>query len=255
MPPLAQHLMLRLRDDRVLVPSVRSRRVLATTVLRLAREVRLLAFRAADTHLHLAVACGRREAGELARRLEIGLQQRLGLEVGFAPAHLEPIQRQRHLRNTFTYVLRQEQRHGLASDPYHEASNLPDLLALRILGTWTAAHVRALLPRVGRADLLGFFGDPDLEDETVSLDLLPEAAAAAAGLTELSGRSAEVVAARRAAVQAAGLRLTARELAALLGIGERTVKRLRAQPAPEELAEAVELQLRLRRPAAAPSPE
>ena len=77
--------MLCLREDRVIAVDLAARRTLARTVLKAGRSRGLLAFRAADTHLHLQVACGRPEAGELARRLEIALVRALRLAVGFAP--------------------------------------------------------------------------------------------------------------------------------------------------------------------------
>ncbi|MBI4706067.1 MAG: hypothetical protein HY744_33655, partial [Deltaproteobacteria bacterium] len=49
--------MLRLRDGRVLTQSVAERRVLARVVLTCSRDLPLRAFRAADTHLHLLLAC------------------------------------------------------------------------------------------------------------------------------------------------------------------------------------------------------
>ena len=78
--------MLRLRDGRVIAVDLGAQRTLARTVLKAGRSRGQLAFRAADTHLHLQVACDRPEAGELARRLEIALVRSLRLAVGFAPA-------------------------------------------------------------------------------------------------------------------------------------------------------------------------
>jgi len=84
MPPLAHHLMLRLRDDRVIAPTTAARRTLAGVVLGLGREPGLLAFSGADTHVHLLVACDRAASGQLARRAEISLTRRLAPGVGFS---------------------------------------------------------------------------------------------------------------------------------------------------------------------------
>ena len=54
---LGHHIMLRLDDSRVIAPVVEDRRAMARAVLKAGRPFRLLAFRAADTHLHLEVAC------------------------------------------------------------------------------------------------------------------------------------------------------------------------------------------------------
>ena len=58
MPPLAHHLMLRLRDDRVIAATTAARRTLAGVVLGVGRELGLLAFSGADTHVHRLAACG-----------------------------------------------------------------------------------------------------------------------------------------------------------------------------------------------------
>ena len=246
MPAIAHHLMLRLADGRVIARDAAARRGLARATLRIAHPLPLLAFRAADTHLHLLVACKRAAAGELARRVEIGLRQRLGLEVPFAPAHIEPVAGQRHLRNAFFYVLRQEERHRLGGDPLHDASNLPDLLGLRVTGTWTAAHVRARLPRVTRGRLAALLGarapDAPIEDWRT----LADAAAAAVAMPALEGSTAVVTQARRAAARVAAKHLRATELAAQLGVSARTARRLRTQPPDPRLASAVAGQLGLR---------
>lgn len=62
------------------------------------------------------MACGRDEAGQLARRLEISLAQKLSLEVRFVPAHFKAVDDGRHLR-AFIYVLEQNAHHGLEWDP------------------------------------------------------------------------------------------------------------------------------------------
>lgn len=251
MSALAQHIVLRLRDSRVIARSRAERRKLARIILDRCRGWALLAFRAADTHIHLLVACNRPAGAELARRIEISLKRQLGHEIGFAPAYLEPIRDQRHLSNAFYYVLRQEQRHGLNSDPFHDGSNLVDLLGLRSCGLYTAKHVRALLPRVRRADLLELVGVGSL-DQPVELTLhgLAAATAAAAALPDLAERSPHATEARRAAVALAGRAFSGRRLAPALHTSERTVKRLRRQKPCDELVRAIRLQHRLRATAA-----
>ena len=256
MSALGHHLMLRLRDGRVVAPTVAARRLLARTVLGLGAgaNVRLLAFRAADTHVHLLAACGAPQATELARRVEIALTLALRPGVGFAHAHVRPIEGQAHLRNALRYVLRQEQHHGTDLDPRHEASNLPDLLGLRLVGAYTAQNVRTLLPRMRRDALLEcldpsdgglarLLAAPELPPAEHLAPGLPEAAAAATALPDLDGRSTEVVAARHAAVHAVGVSAKLTSIADALSVTCRTVSRLRSEPAPPRLVRAVALQL------------
>jgi hypothetical protein len=245
--PLGFHVMLRLRDDRVIATSTWMRRRLARVVLEQCADFGLLAFRAADTHLHLEVACARAAAGELARRIEIALGRCLRLGGPFAPAHVRAIESQRHLQNTFHYILGQDARHGLSSDPLFEASNVPDLLGARLLGGYTLANVRAHLPRVRAHDL-----PLELPDSPAhrSLAQLADAAAAAACLGELHGKSQAVRDARCAALALANGRASVAELASLLAITAPTVRHLRAVPARPELVRAIERQLRLRQPRA-----
>lgn len=244
MSTLAHHFMLRCRDDRVLTPSVGTRRALARVVLAQGRGAGLLAFRAADTHLHVLSAVGRPEAGELGRRLSLALGRVLALPVGFEPVRIVPVLDQRHLSNAFHYILGQDQHHGFGHDPTHDASNLPDLLGLRVIGVFTADSVRNHLPRVNRTSLLAHLGaDPQACSEPLAA--LADAAAAAVGLHLLVGREPLVVAARRAAVIAAGATPIS-EVAELLSLPLRTTQRLRCEGAPPELVRAVRLQLGLR---------
>jgi hypothetical protein len=158
-----------------------------------------------------------------------------------------PVRDQRHLRNTFRYVLRQEERHGIALDPLHEASNLPDLLRLRVIGAESQGWVRALLPRVDDALLRSMFGDPELDREPTAQEvegLLAAAAAAAVGLASCDGRTPWAVHARRAAVHAG--ELSVGRSARALGIGASTARRLKRETPREDLVAAIRLQMRLR---------
>lgn len=246
MPPLAHQIILRLRDDRVLAPTIAARRALAGAVARAGQPFPLLVFRAADTHLHLVALCPAPEATELGRRVAIALVRALALPIGFNPVQVRPVTDQAHLRRLFFYVLGQEQHHGTDLDPFHDASNLPDLLGMRLLARHTLGTVRAALPRLRRADLLKPLRIAALPEEPASWELLAEAAAAAGGLPALSGRTAEVVAARRAAVHAAREAMTAADAARLLGVSERAITRLRAEETDKDLVLAVRRQLAVR---------
>ena len=149
------------------------------------------------------------------------------------------------LYNTFTYILQQDRRHGLDLDPFRDASNLPDLLGLRLLGRYTAALVRRHLPRIRRSQLLEYLGLPDLAPAEAPLDLLVPATAAAVGRLELEGRTRDVTDARRAVIEIAGTCLGHTRIARLLGITRRSVYRIRTRPLDAGLVSAIRLQVAL----------
>ncbi len=245
--PIAYHMTTRLRDDRVIAPTVAQRRTLASIVFRQARKERLLAFSAPDTHMHILVANGRTAAGKLAHRVEVAVKRRLQLEVGFSQAEFEPVRDQSHLRNAFIYIMRQYQRHGVQSDPCHEASNLPDLLGIRITGQFTVAHVRLLLPRIQRLDLLPYLGVDDPREGALPPPAhVTEAAAAAVGLPALLGSTRMVVEARVAVVKMLRGVVPGNETARLLGISPRSVRRMTRQKVDDRIHEAVRQQMLLR---------
>jgi hypothetical protein len=84
----------------------------------------------------------------------------------------------------------------------------------------------------------------------LSLAPLEDAAAAAFALPNLRGRTADVVAARRAALAVARDRARPGDAAAALGLSERTARHMlkRKGDVPRALVRAVHLQLALRQP-------
>ena len=245
MSAMGQHIFIRRRDDRVIAPSTREQRILARTVLSKGKDFGLLAFSVADTHLHLENMGPREESMEMARRIELSLGRKLANDPRFVKASLEDITDQYHLINTFTYILKQDRRHGLSLDPLRDASNLPDLLGLRLLGQYTATRVRQHLPRIQRAQLLECLGVQNLVPADGPPEHLIPAAAAAIGRSRLKGCSAEVTAARRAVIEIAGRSLGCIKLASLLGLHRTTVFRIKARPVDAKLVEAVRLQVAL----------
>ncbi len=270
--PLGFHLSLRLADDRVIAPSAEARREVAAAVLKVGREAELLAFGLADTHLHLLAACDRGAAGRLAWRVELSVQARLRPKVGFDPPRWWPVRDQRHLGRAFPYVLSQDH-HGAFRDPFRDGTNLPDLLGLRLIGRYTASNVRRRLPRVGREELVALLegpreggddggreaggaaflgwpsegsGEGSTESGGAGAEVVADAAAAAACLGSLAGRTAPVVAARRAAVHAADDTVAASELAAALGVSARSLRRLAAESPDPALVAAIRGQIALR---------
>lgn len=226
--PFAHHLVLRLKNDRVIAPGLEERRQLARIVLEQGTGQALMAFGLPDNHLHLEVVAERGPALQLARRVGITVTKRLGLRTGFATAHPEPVFTMRHLRRTFRYVLCQGTRHRLENDPDREGTNLPDLLGMRPIGAYTAAVVRCWLPRLRREKLLEWSHAGPLPTPVFSLDHLWEAALAASAGRDLRRTSEETRRIRCALVHLSGAGTPANELARRLGVGVRTVVRLRA---------------------------
>ncbi len=241
MTALAHHVMLKLRDKRVIAPTVEARRRLARSILVRADEFDVVAFRAADNHVHILALCARPAAGELARRVELSLRQ----PSPFLPAHIKPVGDQGYLYTCFDYILDQERHHEIELDPLHEASALPDLLGLRAVSSGIVGRVKSFLPRVKRGALLAHLGNPELEVDIELWSRLPESAAAALALESLEGRSAQQVLARTAAVHAA-LELGPTRTSRLLGISRMTAHRLRGRTVRPELVRAVRRQLALR---------
>jgi hypothetical protein len=248
MHELGHHVVLNLRGRRLLAPTAPARRELARIVIERGRGHGLLAFAAPDTHLHLVTTAGRSEAGELARSVAYAIQRRLRPGAAFERSWLEGITSHGHLHRTALYALRQHERHRVREDPHRDASLLPDLLGLRVLGTDLVATVEEALPRLHEGELLAAagWGELDLGAWVESTVGLADAAAAAAGRAHLEGGRGEAAAARRAAV-AVGLELTEpAEVSRLLGLTDRAVRKLRAEAPDPPLVRAIRRQLALR---------
>lgn len=238
------HLTMRLCDDHPIARTAGELRRAARLIYRHGEGFGLLAFRIADTHLHVLLATNRVGAGRFARYVQSSLRQALRLPVGFERARIRPIRNPRHLIHSLRYVLRQEMHHASDFDPAHDGSSLPELLGMRRIGGDAAARrVRLALPRLRFATILEWAGAPTLN---VALDwaLLPEAAAAALGLPDLAGSSCAERQARCAASQLSAS--SSAQLAVLLGVGRRAIQRFRHLERDATLLRAVELQLRWR---------
>jgi len=246
MKVIGYHVTHRLTQDIPLVTSDADRRALARSVLTIARPFQLLAFRWADTHGHSEVIGDRADVSEFARRAEIGIQRRLAPGVPFQPAHLKPIHDLHHLENTFWYVLTQDEHHGIGNDPFHEGSNVPDLLRMRGVGASSCATVAEFLARVQRSDILEAvrLEDPD-GAEFVDGDIA-DAAAAAMGIASLTGHSKRVRMARAAAVHLCREHLTTGEIADRLRVDRKTIQRMSAHEPNRALVQAVQQQLTMR---------
>ena len=248
MPDLGHHLILKLQGRRLLAPTAEARRQLARIVVELGRSRGLLAFGAPDNHMHVVTLASRSGAGELARVLGYSIQRRLTPGVAFERSWIEGLSHQGHLHNTALYALGQHARHRVREDPLREASLLPDLLGLRVLGADLLTRLQETLPRLDERDLLeaaGWHGR-DLGAWVERIDGLADAAAAAAGVRDLKTRVPGAMEARRAAL-AVGLELAGRpEVLEALGMGDRTARDLRRRPRDPHLEVAIKRQLALR---------
>ena len=244
---LGYHVVCRLRDSRVIAPSNHERCVLARVVLEQCQGARLLAFNAPDNHLHIQHCEDRATSGRLTQRVQTALKRRLGLPVGFATAQHEPIKHNGHRAKAFDYIFGQQPRHGLSWDPPREASNLPDLLGLRIIGQHTATDVRSLLPRVNRAHLLAFYGLTELSEATSPVEHVIPATLFALGRTTLNSRAAVTGAAWRAMMHVLEGQLTVAAMARLFGVARQTLFRRRGDDPNLRLVRAIRLQLGVRR--------
>ncbi|MES2642218.1 MAG: hypothetical protein V4850_22230 [Myxococcota bacterium] len=245
MTPIGFHVTMRLSDDRVIAPSAAARRRIARLVRYHGAACGLLAFRVVDSHLHVLLLCDRAAAGEFARRLAIAIQAVITPGAPFEPCRCRPFTDAAHLRNAFDYVLRQNARHGVAHDPRHDGSVLPDLLGLRIGGRDIALRVREYLPRVTREDLLVHLGLATLEEGVGAPgDALVEAATAAFALPDLAGSSHDVLHARAAAIAVLPDAPTT-QLVEALGVSPRSIQRARLLKPPPAHVRAVRLQLSL----------
>lgn len=244
---LAQHVTMRLADSRVITPTTRERRIAARSLLEVGAAFRLVAFHVVDTHAHALVLASREEAGAFARRAEGTLSARLRPGCPFEAARFTPVGDQSRLVNTVHYILDQARRHGIASDPFHDGSALPDLIGLRVCDGSLAACARAHLPRLDPG-LLAARYLPPLNDAPASAEHLADSAAAALALPDVWSRAARVVLAKHAAVSAGFAEgLPAGEITCALDLKRRRVEQLRASEAPPPaLVRAVRWQLRLR---------
>jgi hypothetical protein len=253
MEALGHHLMFRLIDDRVIVPSTPKRRLLARTVYRLATPAGLVGFGVADSHLHVALRASRGRSGKLAHDLCCALHFAVEPRQHFERTRIKPIENQKHLETVLGYAFRQKWHHGIQVDALRDGTSLPELLGLRVLTCSSVLLVRELLPRLRREDLLRYLGPPLLE---LAAGLDPErdppaavldAAAGAFGLPDLEGRCERSRAARAALLQVPASAPLSTELQGRLALPRSSVWRARQQAVPASHDRAVRLQLGLRR--------
>ena len=235
------HVILRLADGRHLARDEAERRALACVMHEQGEGRGLFAFRGADTHAHALTVGSREQAGMFARYVEDSLRWRLRLGVSFERAQIRPLENRWHLERAVPYLFDQERHHGVDIDPLHEASSLPDLVGMRVIGAATTALFRITMPRMKRAELMRYFGA--VASTAIDGRQLLDATLAASGLARL-GQDGRSGAARCAAIHALGGRTS--ELARLLGADSSTIRRWRHVEPDPALVAAIKLQLAYR---------
>jgi hypothetical protein len=205
----------------------------------------VLAFGIADNHGHVVALCRKKEALDLARRIEQSLQRQFCYPIAFAEVDHEIVSDLGHLTNVFWYVLEQDRRHKLNRDLAFEGTNLPDLLGMRLTGAYALELQRSHLPRINRSDLLRCLKAPDLAPADGPIEDVVEAVCRAYALPDIRGLAPERIRARRTALALIDGRLTKSASARLLGIERTTVYRLCSRPVDPVAVQAARWQLAL----------
>ena len=207
------------------------------------RPYGLLAFSFPDTHAHVLPRCDARAANRLNQRIESSLKQRLNLPVSFVSYPPEPIRTQSQLYNTVRYILTQHKRHDVRLAQFIEATNIPDLVGMRLVGAYTRANLVQAIPRLRRDKILRWTGLTDLRELDGPVSALGAATRSATAISSLTGKSPSVLKAKRAMLEIIGSRFRGVDVAALLGISRRSVFALKHRPLNTALVEAIRLQL------------
>lgn len=213
-------------------------RRLARAVFEAAEPFGLLVFAASEPRIELLLAGSGELARACARHLRLCLAPRLGL--AFAGTVVSAVLPGDALRWQTLAVLR---RPPGAADPLAEASNLPELLGLRVAGRGTRLRLAQRLPQLQRASLEALLPRGSWDASQPEPALLRDAAAAAVGLSGLEVAGADGERARAAAwlaARALGLRVE------LPPTRSGAAGRLLAERTGGELVDAVIGQLRLR---------
>jgi hypothetical protein len=217
----------------------------------LAQKVVLFAL--VDDHLHVVLYVSPAEVGHLARAILLALGPLAAVPVH--PAHVAAVEDQEHLTSLVRYLLEQSVSHGLDEHPaLASGSCYAELVGARVVPGLELQVERAFLDR-RVPDTAPFVGLPStpLEPSGPSVvrhlgafRLAAAAAFAAAAPSNLEGRSAECVAARRVvACLGDQASIDSRELAAALGVDPDTVRRLQTRAADPVLARATCVRLAL----------
>ncbi len=210
-------------------------------------------FSIVDDHLHLVLWCDRQRRGRLARALVQALRQVATVPV--EPARVRAVENRSHMKWLVDYLLSQTIHHGI---PSHSAlwsgSCFPDLIGARQV-PGLDLQLRRALPRFRIRDIyraVGLTAGPlaplpleGVRSAGIARLVAATGAALAVGPT-LSGKSAPVVQARRAAPQLAnqaGMGIA--DVAWALDIAPRSVRRLHGPRVDAGTAKVVRMRLAL----------
>lgn len=235
-----------------LFPDEHLRRTAVRTIGRVAAGLVVL-LSLVDDHLHLLLLGDRPRISQLAH--DLGLALRGIAPPGLQPAWFEAVTSRRHQQNLVEYLLTQVPHHGLPHHPaLYTGNGFVDLVGARSVEGLEPC-LAEVLPRYRLRDAYSAVGLPPRELEPANHTAIRAAgpgrlaACAAAALCVgpgLEGRTAPVVRARAAAAAlAAEAGLRTRDLAAPLGVSQRTVQSLQHQPPRERDIRAVRLRLAL----------
>lgn len=243
-----------------MAPTEDERRAIVRAILRLAGPS-LALFSVVDDHLHLVVLATRDEVGRLSRALALGLRPlcRASLEA----VRVRPVESRGHASWLAQhYIAVQPLKHGLPDHPaLYSGSCFQDLVGARVGPT---LRIVELLPRFRLRELLPAVGlpvepiqPPDAEQirSLGAARVALAAAAAACAPPELDGRTALVVAARRAAAQLAEESDIGRaETGFALGLSPSGLRKLLKAPVDAALCRAARVRLGLELAVAAAPP-
>lgn len=243
MDPIGWQVLVRARDNRVLVGSEESRRKYVRSVLTCGEHLGLYTHGVSDTHGHNGIAGDRVAAVEFGRRLVLSLGRVLPHKPAFEPPKILPINDQRHLLDLLRYCLRQDSHHAAGLDPLREGTAVFDYLGLRPAGWFLRPRIRTLLPRLTSTEIARNL--PVKLVEACSLPHLTEAISSA-NLGNIASQERIDVSVRIAAVHAAA-EFPTHALAAALGMSARQVRRYRSAAPNPAWVTALRLQMGLRR--------
>ena len=220
---MAIHIRSRLWDSSLLIRDAAMARQVARIVLIIGAAYGLVLFAIAGDHAHFVLLTDRKTAGRFARAVEAALTMICQHQPGFRPAAFFDVATEGHLENLVAYVLGQHRKHGLEGDPLLEATNLLDLLSIRLVDPACAARLAAAVPRIDRTDLVAHLG-AELVMGTDPARIL-DACSVVSGGQPLDGMTDSAIRTRRAALRTArGLGLPVGVIASTFGVHRTTVR-------------------------------
>ncbi len=237
-----------------LFPEEATRLAAVRALARVAGDWAML-FAIVDDHVHLALACDRKEAGRVARNGLVALRKLAAAPL--EPAHIRAVENRAHARWLVTYLLEQPKKHGLPAHPaLWSGSCFPDLAGARTVpGFSLGTRLAEALPRFRLREAYAAVGLPPTELTPVDGDrirrlgadrLCRAAAAVLAETFPLLGKRAPATLARAAACHLGrGAGIPTSELTHVLAITPQAALRLAGREIDPDLLTAITLRLAL----------